>query len=85
VKNGSAFFTQVGGAGTPKKNEFPKQKMDIEWLAAAMRDVNSLLRGPFQAAVEPALVRRHRGVRGLDGDLDAQQTRVEDQMVAVGA
>jgi hypothetical protein len=47
--------------------------MDIEWLSAAVRDVNSLVRGPFQAAVEPALVRRHRGVRGLDGDLDAQQ------------
>lgn len=59
--------------------------MDIEWLAAAMRDVNSLVRGPFQAAVEPALVRRHRGVRGLDGDLHAQQTRVEDRVSVVEA
>ncbi len=86
MKNGSAFFHQeLGGAGTPKKTNPRKKKMDIEWLAAAMRDVNSLVRGPFEVVVEPALVRRHRGVRGLDGDLDAQQTRVEDQMVAVGA
>ncbi len=47
------------------------EKMDIEWLAAAMRDANSLLWGSSKAVVvcEPALVRRHRGVRGLDGDL----------------
>jgi hypothetical protein len=59
--------------------------MDIEWLAAAMRDVNSLVRGPFEVVVEPALVRRHRGVRGLDGDLDAQQTRVEGRVSGVEA
>jgi hypothetical protein len=73
------------GRGNAGKKRNPEKKMDVEWLAAAMRDVNSLVRGFFQAAVEPALVRRHRGVRGLDGDLDAQQTRVEGRVSIVEA
>ena len=67
----SALFKRGGGGKHSEKTE----KMDIEWLAAAMRDANSLLGGSSNAAVvcEPALVRRHRGVRGLDGDLDGVQ------------
>jgi hypothetical protein len=84
-KTAPLFCSKAAGAGTPEKTNPRKKKMDIEWLAAAMRDVNSLVRGPFEAVVEPALVRRHRGVRGLDGDLDAQQTRVEDRVSIVGA
>jgi hypothetical protein len=76
------LFKSWGRGNAGKKNESQKKRMDIEWLAAAMRDVNSLLRGPFQAVVEPALVRRHRGVRGLDGDLE---TRVEDRVSVVEA
>jgi hypothetical protein len=56
--------------------------MDIEWLSAAVRGVNSLVMGASNAVVEPALVHRHRGVRGLDGDLE---TRVEDRMSVVEA
>ena len=57
--------------------------MDIEWLVAAMREANSFLTTPTalvnEPALEPALVRRHRGVRGLDGDWDlARETRVAE-------
>ncbi len=52
-----------------------KKQMDIEWLAAAMREANAFIREPRFVTTsivfsEPALVRRHRGVSGLDGDLD---------------
>jgi hypothetical protein len=49
--------------------QFRRGKMDIEWLVAAMREANSFLATPTVVVNEPALVRRHRGVRGLDGDL----------------
>ena len=49
--------------------QFRRGKMDIEWLVAAMREANSFLTTPTVVVNEPALVRRHRGVRGLDGDL----------------
>jgi hypothetical protein len=53
--------------------------MDIEWLVAAMREANSFLTTPTALVNEPALVRRHRGVRGLDGDWDrARETRVAE-------
>jgi hypothetical protein len=52
-----------------------KKQMDIEWLAAAMREANAFIREPrfvtkSIVVSEPALVRRHQGVSGLDGDLD---------------
>lgn len=53
--------------------------MDIEWLVAAVREANSFKATPTVVVNEPALVRRHRGVFGLDGDLDrAQETRAAE-------